>query len=125
MSLFKKAEPLDKSSMLFSTKALVKIMIPLILQQILNMTVGVVNSIMVSHAGEAAVSAVSLVNTMDGVLVIFFTALVSGGSVVISQAVGKRDAKNISEAAKQLIYAAATMALILTVAVLIFRYPPS
>ena len=123
MSLFKKAEPLDKSSMLFSTKALVKIMIPLILQQILNMTVGVVNSIMVSHAGEAAVSAVSLVNTMDGVLVIFFTALVSGGSVVISQAVGKRDAKNISEAAKQLIYAAATMALILTVAVLIFRYP--
>lgn len=123
MSLFKKAEPLDKSSMMFSSKALVKMMIPLIIQQMLNITVGVINSIMVSNAGEAAVSGVSLVNTMDGVLIIFFTALVSGGSVIISQAVGKGDTKNISDAAKQLIYSATFMAFILTVAVLIFRKP--
>ena len=123
MSLFKKAEPLDKSSMMFSSKALVKMMIPLIIQQMLNITVGVINSIMVSNAGEAAVSGVSLVNTMDGVLIIFFTALVSGGSVIISQAVGKGDTKNISDAAKQLIYAATAMAMLLTVVVLVFRKP--
>ena len=52
---------------------------------------GVVNSVMVSHAGDAAVSGVSLVNTMDGMLIIFFTALVTGGAVVLSQAVGKGD----------------------------------
>jgi len=123
MALFKKAESLDKSSMMFSSSALVKMMIPLILQQILNITVGMINSIMVSSAGEATVSGVSLVNTMDGVLIIFFTALVSGGSVVISQAVGKGETKNISDAAKQLIYATTAMAVILTVVVLVFRYP--
>ena len=104
MALFKRAEPLDKSNMMFSTKYLVKLMIPLMLQQILNMTVGVVNSVMVSHAGDAAVSGVSLINTMDAMLVIFFTALVSGGSVVLSQAVGKNETGGISNAAKQLMY---------------------
>ena len=123
MSLLKKAEPIDKSSMMFSPRALIKMMIPLILQQILNITVGMINSIMVSNAGEAAVSGVSLVNTMDGVLIIFFTALVSGGSVVISQAVGKGDTKNINDAAKQLIYATTVMAIILTTVVIIFRNP--
>ena len=123
MALFKKAESIDKGEMLFSKMALVKMMIPLIIQQMLNITVGVINSIMVSSAGEATVSGVSLVNTMDGVLIIFFTALVSGGSVVISQAVGKRDMKNISDAAKQLIYSATFMALLLTVVVLVFRVP--
>ena len=123
MALFKRAEPLDKSNMMFSTKYLVKLMIPLMLQQILNMTVGVVNAVMVSHAGDAAVSGVSLVNTMDAMLVIFFTALVSGGSVVLSQAVGKNETGGISNAAKQLMYAAAIMACILTTVVLVFRYP--
>ena len=123
MSLFKKAEPIDKSTLLFSNKALVKMMIPLMIQQMLNMTVGMVNSIMVSHAGDAAVSGVSLVNTMDGMLIIFFTALVSGGAVILSQAVGKGDTKSISDAAKQLMYAATIMACVLTTVVLIFRYP--
>ena len=103
--------------------ALVKLMIPLIIQQMLNMTVGVVNSIMVSHAGDAAVSGVSLVNTLDGMLIIFFTALVTGGSVVISQTIGKGDAKHISETAKQLMYAAFAAACVLTAAVIAFRGP--
>lgn len=121
MTLFKKKESIDKSELLFSGKALVKMMIPLMLQQMLNMTVGVVNSIMVSQAGDAAVSAVSLVGTMDGVLILFFTALVTGGSVVISQAIGKGDQKGISDAMKQLLYSATGMAILLTIVVLAFR----
>lgn len=123
MALLKKAEAINKSELLFSKKSLVKMMVPLMIQQILNMTVGVVNSIMVSYAGDAAVSGVSLVNTMDGMLIIFFTALVTGGAVVLSQAVGKGDIKGISDAAKQLMYAATIMACVLTAVVLIFRYP--
>lgn len=123
MTLFKKRETIDKSELLFSGKALVKMMIPLMLQQILNMTVGMINSIMVSSAGDAAVSAVSLVSTMDGVLILFFTALVTGGSVVISQAIGKGDAKGISDATKQLLYSATLMACLLTTVVLTFRTP--
>ena len=66
MTLFKKRETIDKSELMFSGKALVKMMIPLMLQQMLNMTVGMINSIMVSGAGDAAVSAVS---TLDGGLI--------------------------------------------------------
>ena len=108
---------------MFTKKALVKLMIPLIIQQMLNMTVGVVNSIMVSHAGDAAVSAVSLIGTMDGMLIIFFTALVTGGSVVISQTIGKGNSKEISETAKQLMYAAFAAACLLTIVVITFRAP--
>ena len=122
MAFLKKAEAINKNELLFSNKKLVKMMIPLMIQQILNITVGVVNSVMVSHAGDAAVSGVSLVNTMDGMLIIFFTALVTGGAVVLSQAVGKGDIKGISDAAKQLMYAATILACVLTVTVLIFRH---
>lgn len=123
MTLFKKRETIDKSELMFSGKALVKMMIPLMLQQMLNMTVGMINSIMVSNAGDAAVSAVSLIGTMDGVLILFFTALVTGGSVVISQAIGKGDAKSISDATKQLLYSSTLMACLLTTVVLTFRTP--
>ncbi|MBQ9131587.1 MAG: hypothetical protein IJX62_03850 [Clostridia bacterium] len=123
MTLLKKRESIDKSELMFSNKALVKMMIPLMLQQMLNMTVGMINSIMVSQAGDAAVSAVSLVGTMDSVLILFFTALVTGGSVVISQAIGHGDAKGISDAMKQLLYSAAIMACLVTAIVLTFRTP--
>lgn len=123
MTLFKKRETIDKSELMFSGKTLVKMMIPLMLQQMLNMTVGMINSIMVSNAGDAAVSAVSLIGTMDGVLILFFTALVTGGSVVISQAIGKGDAKSISDATKQLLYSSTLMACLLTTVVLTFRTP--
>ena len=56
---------------------------PLILQQVLAVTIGMVDTLMVASAGEAAVSGVSLVNSLDTLLVIAFGALVSGGSVVV------------------------------------------
>ena len=123
MSLFKKSEPIPQESLLFSRKALIKLIVPLILQQILGVSVGMADSMMVSYAGEAAVSGVSLIHTLDTLLIIFFTALVSGGSVVIAQALGKKHAGNVHEAAKQLIYSATVMATLLSVAVLLLRGP--
>ena len=48
---------------LFSRSDLVKIALPLIIQQVLAVTIGMVDTLMVSSAGEAAVSGVSLVNS--------------------------------------------------------------
>ena len=76
---------------LFSKRELFHIILPLILQQILAITIGTADSMMVAYAGEAAVSGVSLVNTLDTLLVLVFTSLVSGGSVVVSQALGRKD----------------------------------
>ncbi len=108
---------------MFSRNDLFKLIVPLVIQQILNVTVGTVDSIMVSHAGEAAVSGVSLVNTLDTLLVIFFTALVGGGSVVVAQALGRKQTDEISEVAKQLIYIVTIVASLLTATVLVFRAP--
>lgn len=123
MSLFQKTDPIPKEDLLFSRSAVIKLMIPLIIQQVLNVLVGTMDSVMVAHAGEAAVSGVSLINTLDTLLIIFFTALVGGGSVVVAQALGKKEGKNVNEAAKQLLYIVTMVAIALTVIVLTFRDP--
>ena len=123
MTLLKKREPIDKSQLMFSRKDLLKIIIPVFFQQVLAMTVGMINSMMVSNAGDAAVSGVSLVATLDGVLVVFFTALVTGGGVIVAQRLGTKNTKDISEAAKQLLYATTIMATLVTTVVLTFRQP--
>ena len=61
---------------LFSGRDLFNLILPLIIQQILSVTVGIADSMMVSYAGEAAVSGVSLVNTLDTLLILVFTSLV-------------------------------------------------
>ena len=108
---------------LFSGRDLFNLILPLILQQILSVTVGTVDSMMVSYAGEAAVSGVSLVNTLDTLLILVFTSLVSGGAVVVSQALGKKDPDHARAAVKQLLYAATGIATLLTVTVLLLRRP--
>ena len=80
--------------MLFSRKGLLKIILPLMAQQALSVMVGLVDSMMVSSAGDAAVSGVSLINTLDLLLIYAFSALASGGAVVVSQFLGKGDRKS-------------------------------
>ena len=111
------------SAPLFSGRALFSIIFPLILQQILSITVGTADSMMVAYAGEAAVSGVSLVNTLDTLLVLVFTSLVSGGSVVVAQALGRKDLAGARAAAKQLYYVTAIIAVVLSAVVIILRRP--
>ena len=111
------------SAPLFSGRALFSIIFPLILQQILSITIGTADSMMVARAGEAAVSGVSLVNTLDTLLVLVFTSLVSGGSVVVSQALGRKDFTGARTAAKQLLYASTGIALLVSVTVILCRHP--
>ena len=108
---------------LFSGRALFNIIFPLIIQQILSITIGTADSMMVSYAGEAAVSGVSLVNTLDTLLVLVFTSLVSGGSVVVSQALGRKDPSEARAAAKQLYCVTTVIAIVLSAIVIVFRRP--
>ena len=109
--------------MLFSRRKLFKIMIPLLAQQILAVTIGMADSMMVSSAGEAAVSGVSLVNSLDLLLIYAFSSLSAGGAVVISQALGKKDRELSQACAKQLVFVVTGVALALSIVVMIFRYP--
>ncbi len=111
------------SRSLFSGRALAKIMIPLLIQQLLAVMVGAIDTMMVSYAGDSAVSGVSLVNSLDGLLIIFFTAMSAGGSVVVAQLLGKKQGGDVNEAAKQLIYISTVLALVLTATVFVLRKP--
>lgn len=111
------------SKMLFSRRDLIRIVLPLALQGILSVAIGMVDSMMVSNKGEAAFAGVSLVGSLDTVLITLFGALTSGGSVVLAQAMGRKDRDHACNAAKQLVYAASIAAALITAVVLIFRVP--
>ena len=67
--------------MMFSNEALRKMIVPLFLEQFFVMLVGLADTFVVSFAGEAAVSGVSLVNSFNTIFIFLFTALASGGAV--------------------------------------------
>ncbi|MBQ8816507.1 MAG: MATE family efflux transporter [Lachnospiraceae bacterium] len=108
---------------MFSNRDLLKMILPSIIQQVLAITVSTADSIMVASAGEAAVSGVSLVGTLDSLLIIAFSSLVSGGAVIVSHTLGNRNEKLARECAKQLIYVATGIALFLTIVMSIFCMP--
>lgn len=121
MLRLKRSPQIEGESMLFSNRDLRKIIIPLLLSQILSVLVGMVDTVMVAYAGEAAVSGVSLVSSLDTLLLIFFTSTIGGGAVVLSQSVGRKNYKETCEAAKQLVYVVTILSMILMVVVSAFR----
>lgn len=108
---------------MFTNKDLRNLIIPLFVEQFLLMLVGIADTFVVSFSGEADVSGVSLVTSFNTVLIFLFTALSSGGAVIISQYIGKQDKKAASESASQLLLISVIISVILTVLILIFRQP--
>lgn len=88
---------------IFTGKALVALIIPLVLEQILGLTVGMADSIMVSNAGEAAVSGVSLVDSIAILLTNVFASLSTGGAVVAAHRLGEKREKEAVRTANQLL----------------------
>ncbi len=107
--------------MLFSNKDLRKIIIPLLIEQFFVVLVGMADTVMVSSCGESAVSGVSLVNSFNLFLTYLFTALCSGGAIVIAQLIGKKDFGKAMEAGKQLIYVTVFIATFISIIMVIFR----
>ena len=106
---------------MFSNKDLKNMIVPLFFEQLLVMLVGIVDTFVVSYVSEAAVSGVSLVNMFNTIFIYLFTALASGGAVVISQYLGSRDEKNTTESSSQLLMFSTWFSIILAVLVLIFN----
>ena len=107
--------------MTFTNKDLKNMIIPLFFEQLLVMLVGIVDTFIVSFVGESAVSGVSLVNSFNTVFIYLFTALASGGAVVISQYVGRKEKEATNCASGQLLMFSIVFSLILMMFVLIFN----
>ena len=93
----------QKTEITFTNQDLKKLIIPLVIEQLLAITVGLLDSVMVSQVGEAAISAVSLVDTVNVLLVGAFSALATGGAAIAGQFLGCRRRDRAGHAGEQLL----------------------
>ena len=106
---------------MFDNRYLANLIIPLLVETLLSVTIGMMDTIMVARVGEYAVSGVSLVDSVSNLFVFLFSAFATGGAVVASQYLGKKDRKASCFAAKQLLYLSLIFSSAVSLLLLIFR----
>lgn len=104
---------------MFTRKDLVKLLLPLIVEQLLAVLVGMADVVMVAAVGETAVSGVSLVDSISILIIQMLAALATGGSVVCAQYIGKKQPENACEAAGQLILITTMVSAVIAVVALL------
>ena len=107
--------------MMFSNKALKKLIFPLIVEQILIMIVGMADTMMVSYAGEAAISGVGLVDMINNLIITILAAVATGGAVIVSQYIGSQDKKKANFASSQLLTITAIISTVIMIFCLVFH----
>ncbi|MCF0229447.1 MAG: MATE family efflux transporter [Parasporobacterium sp.] len=104
----------------FSDKQLIKLIWPLVLEQFLSLAVGLADSIMVAQVGDAAVSGVSLVDSVSALMLFIFSAMAAGGAAVCGQYIGRSGYEDARNAGRHLILMMGTVSLIITVLLYVF-----
>ncbi|MDR1569231.1 MAG: MATE family efflux transporter [Oscillospiraceae bacterium] len=105
---------------IFTNRQLASLLIPLLIEQVLNITIGMADTVMVAGLSEAAISAVSLVDQFNQLLMQLFNALATGGAVLAAQYIGRRDRAGGCDAARQLVQVTLLIALIVMAGALSF-----
>lgn len=114
---------IDKEHLMFDNKALWALLLPVILEQLLNSLMGMVDTMMVSNVGSAAISAVSLVDSVNNLLIQIFSALAAGATIICAQYLGKKDVDGCNRAARQVFLSILVISVTVTVVCLVFRVP--
>lgn len=112
----------DRSSYIFDNRALAALIIPLVIEQLLAILVGMADSIMIANVGEAAVSGVSLVDQVMILVIQIFSALATGGAVVTGQYLGQNNQKKACESATQMVWFITLCAAIIMLGVYAGKY---
>lgn len=102
-------------------KLILEIAVPVIIEQILIMALGMINIIMVGHIGKEAIAAVNMIDMLTQFIISFFYALAVGGTVIIARLVGQNNTKSINYVAKQTLYAGSILSLVLTLLLFILQ----
>ncbi len=111
----------DRGKTDFTQKEIMHLMIPLLLEQLLSLSVGLADSMMVSFVGEHAISAVSLVDAIINLLLYIFVGMASGGAATVGQYMGKGEAKKAVSAGEQLIGLLVVTSLVITALLVLFE----
>jgi putative MATE family efflux protein len=97
---------------MFSKQALRKLILPLFLDQLLLVLVSIVSTMLLSYAGEAAVSGVSLVEMVNVLLINILTAIAMGGAVVVAQFIGSQNIVIARKSAGQVVLITLSMSVL-------------
>lgn len=111
--------PTTRSPSDWSNRRLFGLLWPLVVEQLFIVTMGIADTFMVSSVGEHAISGVSLVDTLNFLIITVFNALATGGAVVASQYIGRQDGKNACGSARQLVYISIIISFVLMVSTMI------
>ena len=109
--------------MMFSNKQLLSLLLPIMVEQLLNSFMGMADTMMVSNVGSAAISAVSLVDSINVLVIQVFTALGAGAAIICSQYLGRGDRESSNEAARQVTLSVLTISTVLSILCIVFRGP--
>lgn len=104
----------------FDNNFLKQLILPLFIEQLLLMVVGMADTMMVTYAGEATVSGVSLDTMFYTIFIFMFTAVGTGGAVIVSQYIGSRDEKKANVSASQVFFIALVFSTVCMILVLVF-----
>jgi len=122
ISLYDKSQ-VNKKTLLFDSKTLWKLLIPVMIEQLLTSFMGMADSVMVSRVGSAAISAVSLTDSINVLVIQVLAALATGGTIICSQYLGREDRKKATEAAKQVLLTAVAISTLLGVICILLCKP--
>lgn len=106
---------------MFSNKDLRKLIFPLVIEQALVMMVGIMDTVMVSYVGEAAISGVALVDMINYLIIVVLSAIDTGGAVIVSQYLGRKDKKNAGRCASQLLLVTVLLSIAIMGICLVFH----
>ena len=108
---------------LFTNKMLRALLVPIIMEQLLNALMGTVDTMMVSNVGSAAISAVSLVDSINVLIIQAFSALAAGGTIICTQYLGQKNHEMANKSARQALFIITAISVFIVVLGLAFRAP--
>ncbi len=112
---------IDRSNLPFDNRYLAALILPLAAETALSVAVGIADTLMVSQAGEAAVSGVSCVNTIQNLLIQVIMAFATGGSVVACQLLGMGEKERARKSCKMLMNIVTLVSLVTSLLILLFN----
>lgn len=108
---------------MFSNRMIYALLVPVVLEQLLNSIMGTADTMMVSNVGSAAISAVSLVDSINILVIQAFSALAAGGAIVCAQYIGQQNHKKANESARQVLFIITAISVAVSLLCLVFQRP--
>ena len=114
---------MEQQQHMFSNRLICSLLIPVVLEQLLNSIMGTADTMMVSNVGSAAISAVSLVDSINVLVIQAFSALAAGGAIVCAQYIGQRNKEKANESARQVLFIITAISIAVSLVCLVFQKP--